>query len=309
MPRSTVVIPCFNDADRLRECLASLVVQSDHDWEAIVVDDGSTDGDVASVVEDAGDQRIRSVRHDNNTGPGAARNTGIRIGTGRYILPLDSDDRLDPQCLGRLASALGAEPAVDFVYPDFVLFGISSGPRRFRDGDVRRLVREQWLPGAGCLYRREAWERVGGYCEDPALRRGNEDWEFYLSVAEHGGLRVRHLSEALYCYRQSTVSTGSRLRYSNYATREFIYRRHRALFDRYGAGGAFRSAGYVWSASGSIAAGEHRRAFLLACRGWLLDPSNFSAVQVVARSLVPMSLVTVVRGFGRYLQRRLPRRS
>jgi glycosyltransferase involved in cell wall biosynthesis len=294
VPICTVVIPCFERGDQLAESLSSLVGQTFVDWEAVVVDDGSSSFGLDQVVERLGDERIRYVRHLANRGPAAARNTGIRSGTSPLIFPLDSDDRLEPTCLERLTGVLLKDPAADCVYPDFALFGAETGIWAYDVRDVPALLQSQWLPGPGCLYRRTLWERVGGYCEDAALRPGNEDWEFYLAAAEVG-LVARHVPEPLYGYRVSPVSTSTRLRDDNAATREFIYARHRDLFDRHRLGGQFRSEGYLVSAWESLARGERRRAIRLAARSWRLDPIRVRTWTVLARSLVPEAVLRIGR--------------
>ena len=300
MPGCSVVIPCFNDAERLAEALASLLAQTRRDWEAIVVDDASAVGDVAAVVEALQDDRIRSIRHDRNRGLAAARNTGIRMSTGPFVLPFDSDDRLDPHCLERLTEVLEADRIADAVFPDFRLFGEVTGIQRFDVADEAALLTRQWLPGPGCLYRRELWERVGGYCEDEVLRAGNEDWEFYVAAAELGFV-ARHVAEPLYEYRVTGGSMSNRLQYTNHLTRERIHARHRALYDRLGGRRAFLGEGYRASAQASYARGERRRALRLALRSLTIEPSR-SGLATVARALTPRWITQA----GRRLRHRLP---
>ncbi len=294
MPACTVVIPTFNHADELGEALASLIVQTFVDWEAIVVDDASTLGDAEAVVRACADERIRYLRHATNRGLGAARNSGIRAGQGLLIVPFDSDDRLDPGFLAGLSQVLDAEPGADCVFPDFALFGDGSGIDRFAVEDTRTLLRRQWLPGPGCMYRRSLWERAGGYCEDPALRPGNEDWDFWLSAAE-AGFTARHVPEPLYQYRMSAGSMGMRLRSVNDQTRDFIFARHRALFERYHEGPMFRAEGYLVSAQSSYLRGQHRRALRLALRALRLHPRSRPTIGIIARSLVPRALADMAR--------------
>ena len=293
MPACTVVIPTYNHTAELAEALGSLVSQTFQDWEAIVVDDASTIGDVGPVIAAIGDSRIVLVTHPVNRGLGAARNTGIRHGSGDLIVPFDSDDRLEPGFLDRLAAVLGSDPATDCVFPDFALFGEEAGVETFRPGDVRELLVRQWLPGPGCMYRRQLWERAGGYCEDEELRAGNEDWDFWLSAAE-AGMTARHIDETLYDYRISGASMGMRLRYGNYRTREYIFARHRALFERFGEGPTFRAEGYFVSARASYARGERRRAIRLGLRSLRLDPAP-RAVGIVLRSLIPRAITNRAR--------------
>ena len=96
----SIVIPVYNVAPYLRECLDSVVAQTFKGWEAICVDDGSTDGSGAILDEYAsGDDRFRVV-HRPNTGVSAARNFGLDMARGDYVTFLDGDDAYEPFWLG-----------------------------------------------------------------------------------------------------------------------------------------------------------------------------------------------------------------
>jgi glycosyltransferase involved in cell wall biosynthesis len=99
MPRISVIIPVFNVEAFLPRCLDSLLAQSFTDWEAICVDDGSTDGSGA-ILDDyaARDPRFRVI-HKANGGVSAARNTALPLLGGEYTLMMDSDDFLHPQLM------------------------------------------------------------------------------------------------------------------------------------------------------------------------------------------------------------------
>lgn len=103
-PFFSVVIPVYNRAEMLRDCLKSVLAQSEQDFEIVVVDDGSNDNP-ASVVDEVGDHRILFICQQNKGG-GAARNTGIDHAGGRFIAFLDSDDRYLPHHLATMRSLL-----------------------------------------------------------------------------------------------------------------------------------------------------------------------------------------------------------
>ena len=105
----SIIVPIYNVAAYLRKCVDSLLVQDISDYEIILVDDGSTDnsGAIADEILNAHSQspiahcQIK-VEHQLNAGLSAARNTGISLATGKYILFVDSDDYLQPNTLGAL---------------------------------------------------------------------------------------------------------------------------------------------------------------------------------------------------------------
>lgn len=115
----TLIIPAFNAEKFIGECLESIKSQTYGSWEAIVVDDGSTDATAEIAARMAkSDPRIRLWRRRNG-GPSAARNSGIAAAKGRWLAFVDADDMIHPQFIEKLldaASQSGAEMAVcDFA--------------------------------------------------------------------------------------------------------------------------------------------------------------------------------------------------
>lgn len=99
-PTVTVIVPCYNSARHLDDCLASVVGQSFQNWCLILVDDGSTDNsrEIAKRWAEK-DSRITCLEQSQNAGAGAARNRGLDAATGEYIAFLDADDRWHPDKL------------------------------------------------------------------------------------------------------------------------------------------------------------------------------------------------------------------
>jgi glycosyltransferase involved in cell wall biosynthesis len=107
-----VVVPTYNRVDFVVDAVTSLLTQGVLVPEVIVVDDGSTD-DTARALAGFGDS-IVYVRQDN-AGPSAARNTGVRRAGGELVAFLDSDNLCGPQSLDRRAARLAADPDIDLV--------------------------------------------------------------------------------------------------------------------------------------------------------------------------------------------------
>lgn len=98
----SVVVPSFNQPDRLRRAVKSIRAQSFPRWEAIVVDDGSERKHQLAIrdfLSELNDDRIRAFFSSKNRGPARARNLGIRLSRGRYIAFLDNDDAWEPEKL------------------------------------------------------------------------------------------------------------------------------------------------------------------------------------------------------------------
>src|SRR4030095_8646832 len=110
MPTVAIVIPHFNQLEYLSECLDSVKAQTFTDWEAIVIDDASTNGDAETVITKFNDARFKLIRHAKNRGQGAARNTGIQEADAEFVLPLDADDLLHPTFLEATTAILKSQP-------------------------------------------------------------------------------------------------------------------------------------------------------------------------------------------------------
>src|SRR5207249_2147019 len=116
-PAVSVVIPCYKLARYLPEAVASVVAQTFRDWELIIVNDGSPDetSEVARrLIAEHGGARIQLIEQAN-AGLSAARNAGIRAGRGKYVLPLDADDKLDSTMLERAVALVEQRPEVGII--------------------------------------------------------------------------------------------------------------------------------------------------------------------------------------------------
>lgn len=178
----SVVIPCYNQGQYLAESIGSVLASSYDAYEIIVVDDGSSDQETRRVLDGLDYPKTRLV-HRENGGLATARNTGIAAAKGRYILPLDADDRIGPTYLVLAAAALDADDALGIVYCQGEKFGTQQGPIMAASYSLARM-RFSNLIFCSALFRKADWELVGGY--DPAMVYGCEDWDFWLSLIALG---------------------------------------------------------------------------------------------------------------------------
>ena len=140
MPKISIIIPCYNVEKYLSRCLDSVLGQSFDDFEAICVNDGSTDNTPEILEEYAKrDRRIRVITQENQ-GLSMARNNGKAVALGQYIYFLDSDDAIHPQCL-EIAYDIAEKYAVDMVS-----FGIAANAnesqrrQKFTSEDIQVFV-------------------------------------------------------------------------------------------------------------------------------------------------------------------------
>jgi hypothetical protein len=192
MPRISVVIPTYNCAHLLGDAIESVRIQDWGELEIVVVDDGSTDGTVALLSSLGGPDLV--VVKQENCGPAAARNAGIRRASGDWIAFLDADDLWLPGKLRGQVNALCARPNAAFSFTD-ALVRNSSGAETVvavpdGDGDILwHLLAGPRFGVGSVLIRRDRLDRIGLF--DPALRMG-EDWDMWLRLAaSYEGCGVR----------------------------------------------------------------------------------------------------------------------
>jgi glycosyltransferase involved in cell wall biosynthesis len=196
----TVVIPCYNYAHYLGEAIESALAQTHQPLEVIVVDDGSTD----RTQEVAQSYPVRLITQ-RNQGLSASTNNGVRAGRGEYFLRLDADDVLYPTFVEETLAVMEHNPNAALVHADGEFFGDTIGRVPFVPFDAEALAKGA-MTTCCALFRRTAWDAVGGLDEDMVLC---EDWDLWLTFAEKGmtGVMVRKM---LWGYRQHGTSMANR---------------------------------------------------------------------------------------------------
>lgn len=211
-PLISVVIPCYKQSQFLRDALESVRAQTMPDWEIIVVDDGNEfeeAGKIASIVDSYDDQDIRTLRLIENGKLASARNAGIEVARGTWIVPLDADDKLAPTYLEKALKATNLDPQ-RFAYTDaYLWWPDAEGGEKIQKLESHEydfdemLIRVTW--GCTIMYHKRAWEQAGGYKPQMSEAGGWEDWEFAIQLGRDGvcGQRV---AEPLFYYRQYSTN-------------------------------------------------------------------------------------------------------
>lgn len=202
-PKVSIVLTCYNLGAYMQEALDSIAQYPvREDYEVIIVDDGSTEPETVAYLDGLSVSEYRLIRQENQ-GLAQARNNGIAVARGAYIIPFDADNRLRPAMIREVIQVLDTRPEVDIVHGDAEYFEGRTGrwvnqPMAFH----RMLERNRIDACAG--FRRVLWERLGGY--DPNMpAMGLEDWDFWLRAAVAGS-QFHYVPEILFDYRVRQVS-------------------------------------------------------------------------------------------------------
>ena len=202
MPRVTVVMAVYNAAEFLREAVASVLAQTYHDFELIVVDDSSRDDSLA-ILQSFDDPRIRIIRHHTNVGAGLSRNDGLAAARGELVAIMDADDVCAPTRLGRQVAFLDENPLVGLVGCGIYDNIDASGAVLYtsylpQDNEtIQRTLLERWcFLHPSIMFRRALYESVGGYRKAFEVA---EDHDFILRILEH--CQAHNLYERLVSYR------------------------------------------------------------------------------------------------------------
>lgn len=199
VPLISIITAFYNDSEKLLQTACCVKNQTFPYFEWIIVDDGSTRKEALSLLEqvEKSDPRFR-VLHKENGGPSAARNYGVRHAVTDFILPLDSDDLIEPPFLEYCWWMLKRNPGAAWAYTGSVGFG-SQEYLWDVPFDPIRLKRENHLT-ITALIRKDAFLSVGGYEE---RRNYNEDWQFWLKLVARGNYPAQSRGEYLFWYRRS----------------------------------------------------------------------------------------------------------
>lgn len=219
-PKVTVVIPVYNTRGIwLLESVASVEALQLTWSEIIVVDDGSSNVETLSALDELERRGVRVLRGDN-AGVSAARNRGIEAARGDYILPLDADDLIGAKFLPEAVDVLDVRPEVTVFAGVLQSFGArTSQIVPPSEVSLAQLLLQNQV-SVTSLFRKDAWQAVGGY--DQNLRAGHEDLEFWVRLIVNGGRIVSSPTIAVH-YRTGHESlTSVRAKTAGTATAEAI---------------------------------------------------------------------------------------
>jgi len=278
----SIIIPYYQAQEYFKACLDSIVNQTFQEFEIIVVIDGPHAQEELphNYIKLLHDNRITIVEHNNNRGLAAARNTGIRRAKGEWIICLDADDLLPINVL-QFYQSLIHNTAYSFFYGNSYLFGKEKGVNYFLPFDVYDLLKVKCPGGAGVLIHKSVFSKVL-YDESDILRKGNEDYEFWINVLRHE-FRGCYVPETTYLYRRQGDTMVSNLMGTIYETTNYISIKHKEFLEKYNLYQVIKSKGYFLAASYYLSKNNFDEAIKLCQTALSIDSKNLQATQLLAK--------------------------
>ena len=195
-PIVSVVIPCYNQGIFIKDALESLKKCNKDLFELIIVNDGSTDDYTNKLLGKLRDEGFQVI-FQQNAGLGQARNSGIKISKGKYILPLDADNRIHPEYLSLGIEIMDLNEHVAVVYSNANYFGDKTGVLKPGPFNLQRLMLGNFID-ACALIRKSVIVEVGYY--DNMKVMGYEDWDLWLRIAFNNH-KFHYIEKELFDYR------------------------------------------------------------------------------------------------------------
>lgn len=228
-PLVSIIVPCYNQAQFLPEALDSVLAQTYQNWECVIVNDGSADNtDHVANEYCERDSRFKYLRQEN-LGVSMARNNGIKVSHGEFILPLDGDDMIAQTYVEKALSIFDCCPDIKLVYCKARLFGTLECEWDLPKYDYDELLWNNMI-FCSAMYRRKDYNQTGGY--NPNMQEGLEDWDFWLSLLKKDDV-VYCIEDHLFFYRKHGDSRNNISQESIMGLCKQIFDNHKNLYSSF----------------------------------------------------------------------------
>jgi len=206
MPAVSIIVPTYNRAQYLVEAIQSVLEQTFHDYEIIVVDDGSTDDTKAALQKKNIFKNIIYIYQNNCGLKSAVRNIGIQAAKGKYIAFLDSDDKWLPLKLEKQVDILEKDPNCALVCSNAYILKDDVPTQELYvqsetmvSGNVfQKLLHNNFIINSSVVVRKNILQKLGGLDEDRIIK-SSEDYDLWLRVGRL--YAITSISEPLTFYR------------------------------------------------------------------------------------------------------------
>ena len=300
-PRVSVLVTCYNHIKYLPACLESLSAQSFDSWEAVVIDDGSTDG-TRDWLRTAGQgEPWRLVFNERNLGTYGSLNVGLELAQGEFVAVFNDDDLWAPTKLERQVAFMDSHPEVGLVHTDGGFIDGDGRPvqgsplgfefPRTETGDVvLALMRANKIIASAALFRASCVAEVGKFNENYF---GSGDWEMWLRIAERW--QVGFVDEPLTYYRvhgENASHKLDRIWQDDQRLREWIAKRAETYPGRFPEPDLKAAVSHNWACLGTVRTlnGDPARGREAYVRSWQADRSRFKSLLRWAATFLPGSV-------------------
>lgn len=162
-PFFSIIIASYNRAQLLKRAINSLILQTEEDWEAIIVDDGSTDDTQIEMLSYLKSYPKIKYLKKVHSGEAMSKNKGIRMSSGKFISFLDSDDEYAPTHLQSRKRMLLENPHINFLHGGVRIMGNQYVPDRF--DNFKKIHLEECVIGGTFFIERNVFSLLNGYSE------------------------------------------------------------------------------------------------------------------------------------------------
>ena len=201
-PLISIIIPCYNYGQYIQEAIKSVEDSTCNNYEIIIINDGSTQLETQRILKEL-ELKGYNIINQRNLGLAKARNNGIKLAKGKYIIPLDADNKIRPEFINKSIDFFQKNEQYDIYYGNAMYFGEREGIWVVKKFSFLDLIVENYIDACAC-FRRSVWEKINGYDENMPIM-GFEDWDFWLRLSL-SGCQFHHESQILFEYRVSNES-------------------------------------------------------------------------------------------------------
>lgn len=233
IPVISVIIPCYNSGEYLTDAIKSVEEHPNKDlYEIVIVNDGSTDKITLHLLHELKSKSYQVINQENK-GPAAARNFGVKNSIGKYLLFLDSDNLIRTEYIDKGIEILDKYNDIGVVYGNPNFFGENTGTYFFpQEFSLKKILQSNYIDTCAVV-RKIVWEEVGGFDENRVLTQ--EDWDFWIRIGKTHW-KFYYINEVLFDYRRrkgsQAMNSLKELEYKQLL--QYVYTKHIDIFlDNY----------------------------------------------------------------------------
>ena len=232
-PLVSFIVPNFNHGGEIERCLDSIVAQTYPNIEVIVVDDCSTDDSKDAVYRWLDNNRMANVqayfRSENAGRPAIPRNDGLKMSRGDILCCIDPDDWILPSYVEECVRMFKRHPEASIVYTGAETFGMETVNWVAAPFNAEVETKQNFI-GCYSLFRREVYEDVGGFDEDPGLKRV-DDYEFWVAAVRLGHYGVALPRQLVRYHRSEGGLFESEVKPNSEAKHRLIHEKNQEVYD------------------------------------------------------------------------------